>query len=518
MNRNEAFRYHWWGKGDLDASFGIFFDGFSKILAAAGILTVVFGMPADLVIGRIVPGIGLAIFLGNLWYFYEARQLALTERRQDVTAQPFGVGASQLSGWLYLIIGPVYWQTHDALLAFQVGLAAAFIGGMVEVAGGFAARFIVNTIPNSALLGNMASSAMVWLSVVGLAMVFDKPEYAVLPMFIIIIDYLGKADKRFKKVPSGMLAILIGAAVAWGGGFLTPSGFKDSFQNLGFYPPTLHLSDIAAGFRGIVPYLPVIIPLQINNFLSTLQGIESARMAGDVYPERRSMVMDGVSTIAGSLFGNPFPTTVYFGHPGWKELGARAGFSIVNAVCYLVICTTRLAGVIMAAIPTEAVMVLMIFVGFSVTETTLRSVDKKYYNVILLSLIPILFQYIQTLIQSTIQALGSVPAEISAEQFAAYSVPVRGIAILGNGGFLTSLLLAGLLACVVDRKYRLAGAFSLLMAFCSLVGMIHCDKIGLFSETGVIFGFVYLFVAVYLFGKGCFFEQKTLKKVVIQEE
>lgn len=507
MKQTAGFHYHWWGKGDIDASFGVFFDGFSKILTATGILTVVFGMPAEIVIGRIVPGIGLAICLGNLWYFYEAGQLAHKERRQDVTAQPFGIGASQLSGWLYLIIGPVYWQTRDALLAFQVGLAAAFIGGMVEVAGGFAARFILEKIPNSALLGNMASSAMVWLSVVGLAMVFDKPEYAVLPMFIVIVDYLGKADKRFARVPSGMIAIVIGTVIAWSGGFLNLNGFLESFGNLGIYLPTLRLKDIAAGLRGIKPFLPVIIPLQINNFLSTLQGIEAAKMAGDAYPERRSMIMDGMSTIMGSLFGNPFPTTVYFGHPGWKELGARAGFSLTNAVLYLLICTTGLTGVLMAAIPTEAVMVLLIFVGFSVTETTLHSVDKKYYNVILLSLIPILFQYIQTLINSTIQALGGSLTSASAEQFAAYSVPMRGIGILGNGGFLSSLLLAGLLACVVDRKYRMAGAFSLVMTGCALSGMIHCDAIGLFSQTGVLFASIYLTVSVFLFGKGYFFEQ-----------
>ena len=78
----EGFKYHWWGKGDIDASFGIFFDGFSKILTATGIMTMVFGMPARIVIGKVVPGIGLAIFLGNLWYFYEARQLAVREKRQ----------------------------------------------------------------------------------------------------------------------------------------------------------------------------------------------------------------------------------------------------------------------------------------------------------------------------------------------------------------------------------------------------------------------------------------------------
>ena len=80
------FKYRWWGKGDVDASIGIFFDGFSKILSATGIMLFVFGMPADIVLGKIVPGVGLAIFAGNLWYFYEAWSLAKKEHRQDVTA------------------------------------------------------------------------------------------------------------------------------------------------------------------------------------------------------------------------------------------------------------------------------------------------------------------------------------------------------------------------------------------------------------------------------------------------
>lgn len=325
------FRYRWWGKGDIDASIGIFFDGFSKILSATGIMLFVFGMPADIVLGKIVPGVGLAIFAGNLWYFHEAWSLAKKEKRQDVTAQPFGIGASQLTGWLYLIMGPVYWQTNDAELAFQVGLAASLIGGMIEVLGGFIGRWIVKVVPHSALMGNMASSALVWLSFVGIAMVFDKPIYALLPFCMVIIDYLGKADKRFKKLPTGVVAVVLGAVIAWCTGSLTWENFTASFSDLGFYPPTFCGGDILKGFKGIFPFLPVIIPLQINNFLSTLQGIEAAKAAGDVYPERRSMIMDGCSTMLGSLFGNPFPTTVYFGHPGWKELGARAGFSLVNA-------------------------------------------------------------------------------------------------------------------------------------------------------------------------------------------
>ena len=80
---------------------------------------------------------------------------------------------------------------------------------------------------------------------------------------------------------------------------------------------------------------------------------------------------------------------------------------------------------------------------------------------------------------------------------------------LGNGGFLTSLLLAGLLACVVDRRYKMAGSFALVMAGCAAVGMIHCPGIELLSRPGIIFGVIYLTVAIFLFSKSCYFESSA---------
>lgn len=496
------FKYQWWGKGDIDASFGVFFDGFSKILTACGIMIFVFGMPASLVIGRIVPAVGLANFLGNLWYFYEAKQLAGKEKRHNVTSQPFGIGASQLTGWLYLIMGPVYWQTGDALQAFYIGLAAAFLGGIIEILGAFAGRWIVKNVPHSALMGNMASAAFVWLSVVGMALVFDKPIYAVLPLMIVIIDYLGKADKRLKKIPSGLIAIVIGALIAWGSGSLTIDGLVSSFDNIGFYVPGISAAGILKGLKGIVPYLPVIIPLQINNFLTTLQGVEAAKAAGDSYPEQKSMIMDGIFTLVGALFGNPFPTTVYFGHPGWKEIDARAGYSLAVAVTYLIVCFTGLTGVIMAVVPLEAVMVLLVFVGFTVIGNTFGSMDKKYNNVILLSMVPVIFQYIDVLIGEAVQAAGTTVAAIPAEKFAEFSLPIRGIQALSYGAFLSSLLIAAVLALVLDKKYRQAGYTALVLSGCSMVGLIHCESVAWLPPDGVVFGLVYLIIAILIFAKG----------------
>ncbi len=455
------FKYRWWGKGDLDASIGIFFDGFSKILSATGIMLLVFGMPADIVLGKIVPGVGLAIFAGNLWYFYEAWALARQERRQDVTAQPFGIGASQLTGWLYLIMGPVYWQTGDAELAFQVGLAASLIGGMIEVLGGFIGRWIVKVVPHSALMGNMASSALVWLSFVGIAMVFDKPVYALLPFCMVIIDYLGKADRRFQKLPTGVIAVVLGAVIAWSCGYLTWDNFTASFQDLGFYPPTFCGGDILQGIRGIVPFLPVIIPLQINNFLSTLQGIEAAKAVGDSYPERRSMVMDGCSTMLGSLFGNPLAVGLYWGYPGWKKMGSGTGYHLGIVVLYALVGLTGLSAIITAFIPEAVVLPILVFVGISSYSQAFEVVSKKYYPAVIMASMPVVMDFIMDNV-----------AEGKLEGFWAFD---PGSAFVG-------LLVGCVFVFIIDNAWLKAAVTNVVALSLTGIGMIHSQGL-LFTGT-----------------------------------
>ena len=455
------FKYRWWGKGDLDASIGIFFDGFSKILSATGIMLLVFGMPADIVLGKIVPGVGLAIFAGNLWYFYEAWALARQERRQDVTAQPFGIGASQLTGWLYLIMGPVYWQTGDAELAFQVGLAASLIGGMIEVLGGFIGRWIVKVVPHSALTGNMDSSALVWLSFVGIAMVFDKPVYALLPFCMVIIDYLGKADRRFQKLPTGVIAVVLGAVIAWSCGYLTWDNFTASFQDLGFYPPTFCGGDILQGIRGIVPFLPVIIPLQINNFLSTLQGIEAAKAVGDSYPERRSMVMDGCSTMLGSLFGNPLAVGLYWGYPGWKKMGSGTGYHLGIVVLYALVGLTGLSAIITAFIPEAVVLPILVFVGISSYSQAFEVVTKKYYPAVIMASLPVVMDFIMDNV-----------AEGKLAGFSAFD----------NGSAFVGLLVGCVFVFIIDNDWLKASITNVVALALTGIGMIHSPGL-LFTES-----------------------------------
>ena len=78
-------------------------------------------LPADTVFGRILPALGIALPLGNLFYAYLAWQLGKKEGRSDVTAMPYGPSVPHMFIVVFLIMLPIYLETKDPMLAWQAG-------------------------------------------------------------------------------------------------------------------------------------------------------------------------------------------------------------------------------------------------------------------------------------------------------------------------------------------------------------------------------------------------------------
>ncbi|MDD2980817.1 MAG: uracil permease [Hespellia sp.] len=490
MNKLRFIKDHYFGQGEWEAYFGLFGDVFSKIAAIIGVLYFAEGFPAEIVMGKMLPGIGVGSIAGCLIYFGEAYVLGKSENRTDVTALPFGISSTQVFAWIFLIIVPIYHQTGNALLAWQIAIAACCLGGFIEIIGGFVSSFLVRYIPNSALMGNMAAGALVWLSFNGFITVFQTPVISVVPLFFIILAF--KMKKPFiKKIPNTLLILVLGAVLSWVTGYCNVAGLRESASMFGFYPPSLSLMDVFAGFGKIGPYLSIIVPLQIANFISTMQAVQSASMSGDRYPVKRSMILDGVTTVISSLTGSPFPTSVYYGHPGWKKVGAKSGYALLMAATYFT-CFFGLPLIILEIIPYEVIIILLVFVGLTVSAEVVDNLEKEYSSVIFVSLFPILAQYIFNIINDVLGVAGTSVAEIGVEKFAQASVMVSAFQVLSYGAFASSLLYAAWMAYVYRRKFKLAGVTALILAFLSAIGFIHCERICWLPAQGVVFSIVYL--------------------------
>src|SRR3954449_9788716 len=93
----------WWVAGDWNGFSGLFTNVVLNVIVLTGLCLGVVKLPGDVVYGRILPALGVALPLGNLFYAYLAWRLARREDRADVTALPYGPSVPHMFIVVFLI-------------------------------------------------------------------------------------------------------------------------------------------------------------------------------------------------------------------------------------------------------------------------------------------------------------------------------------------------------------------------------------------------------------------------------
>ena len=91
--------------GDVNGFLGLVVDNLSVLGLLAAVLIGGFGVPADIVFGKMFPGTALGVLVGDLAYTWLAVRLARRTGRRDVTAMPFGLDTPSTIGMALLEIG-----------------------------------------------------------------------------------------------------------------------------------------------------------------------------------------------------------------------------------------------------------------------------------------------------------------------------------------------------------------------------------------------------------------------------
>ena len=144
--------------------FGLFTNVLLNVIVLTGLSLGVVKLPDDIVFGRILPALGIALPIGNLYYAFLAWRLAKQEGRSDVTAMPYGPSVPHMFIVVFLIMLPIYLQTNDPILAWQAGLAWAFIIGVIVLLGAFVGPTIRKYTPRAAMLGTLAGISIAFIS------------------------------------------------------------------------------------------------------------------------------------------------------------------------------------------------------------------------------------------------------------------------------------------------------------------------------------------------------------------
>src|ERR671934_832701 len=179
-----------WVPGDWNAFFGLFTNVLLNVLVLTGLVLGVVKLPEGVVFGRILPALGIALPLGNLFYAYLAWQLAHAERRSDVTAMPYGPSVPHMFIVVFAVMLPIYLQTNDAIRAWQAGLAWCFIIGVIILIGAFIGPTIRRYTPRAAMLGTLAGISIAFISMRPAFQSWEVPWIAFITLTIIMVSWM----------------------------------------------------------------------------------------------------------------------------------------------------------------------------------------------------------------------------------------------------------------------------------------------------------------------------------------
>jgi AGZA family xanthine/uracil permease-like MFS transporter len=473
-----------WTPGDWNALFGFGTNILVNLLVLTGLLRFVLKMPDELVFGRIIPAAGLMMALSTLYYAWLAWRLAMRTGRSDVCALPSGISVPHMFVVVFVIMLPIALKTGDPVKGWEAGLTWVFIQSFVLMAGGFIAPIVRRITPRAALLGTLAGVSIAFISMRPAEEMFMTPVIGIVCFAIIVASWLGGV-RYFRGLPAGLVAIGVGTLIAWVAsaaglsfGGMSLANVTKSLSSFGFSVPLPAVDHVFSGFQFITVILVTAIPFGIYDLVEATNNVESAAAAGDEYPTTRVLTADGVVSLVGCMMGNPFINAVYIGHPGWKSMGGRIGYSAATGIIVIVLSFFGVIALISSLIPLVAISPILLYIGMLIGAQAFQESPKAHAPAIILALTPHLAAWGKLLIDNALAAAGTTAAVIGFEKLGQVGVLYQGLAVMGGGAILAGLILGAIAAYTIDRAFYKAAGFALAGAVLSFFGFMHGEAIG----------------------------------------
>ena len=461
------------------------------------------GWPDEIVYGRVIPGMSIGLMFSGIYYAYMAHKLAKKEGRADVTALPSGVSTPAMFIYLYGIIVPLNYAIGDPNLVWSAAVAATFIGGFIEFAGGIIGPYVKKALPRAAMLGTVAGIAFIWMATQGVFSVFADPILG-LPILVLAVVGLFGGYMFAGKVPPLVMALVGGIAYA-----LLLGRIQPDFSGIGIFVPNpiTNIQALINGFVIIAPYLAIVIPIEIYNFIETMDNVESANAAGDMYSVREAQFADGICTMISAIFGGTIPNTVWLGHPGLKKQGAGAGYSWISG---LILGFSGIFGFfyfINSVIPAAICAITFLWCAVVMVSQSFKEVEVKHYAAVAVAMVPAVADYFFTQVSGALGA-ADIWTEMTASGVMGYSkefsdllisngVMWDGVPVVRSGAIIIGLLLGASFAFIIDKRLDKAGIVFLVGAVLSLFGFIHSAQLTFAPQSP--FFIAYLIIAAMCF-------------------
>lgn len=471
-------------------------------------LSGVLAWPDEIVYGRVIPAMSIGLLVSGFFYSYMAYRLGKKEGRADVTALPSGVSTPAMFVILYGVIMPLHYALGDPELTWSAAVAACFIGGFVEFLGGFIGPWMKKRIPRAALLGTVAGIGFIWMATQGVFDVFSDPIIGLPILLVAMVGVFG--GYLFKrKFPPLVLAIIGGIVYS-----LALGRTHIDFSGIGFYVPNpaTSIQALLNGFAVVVPYLTIIIPIEIYNFIETMDNVEAANAAGDNYNIKTAQFADGICTMISACFGGVVPNTVWLGHAGLKKSGAGIGYSWVGGLLLGIAGIFGLFTFFSNLVPPAIAAITYLWCSSIMVCQAFKDVKVKHYAAVAVSMVPPVADYLFTQITGAV-GLADKWTETLPSGVVGYSADVsqylidngvmwRGLAEVKSGAIIIGIILGTMTAFIIDKRLDKVAITSLAAAVLSFFGFIHTAELGFYIKSPFAIGYVIVAIVAYLMHLG----------------
>ncbi|MFN9368897.1 MAG: permease [Planctomycetia bacterium] len=471
-------RYRWAAPGDVNAFFGLAIDNLADLVLAVSLLATVFDYPLQFALSHFVPGTAVGVVVGDLLFTWMAFRLARRTGRDDVTAMPLGLDTPSTFGMVFLVLGPAFVaalgrgldRETAARHAWHVGMCAIVTSGLFKLACSVVAGPIRRLVPRAGLLGSLTAIALVLITFLPLLKVFGTPLVGLVALGVTLATLTARIPFPLR-IPGALAALLLGGlihAVGSAAGWI-PAGGHAGFDPAAALWPTDWLA--AGSFAWLeawtesLMYLPIVIPFALGTVVGGIDCTESAAAAGDEYDTGRIIAVEGIATVVAGCCGGVIQTTPYIGHPAYKAMGGRAAYTLATAVFIGAAGLTGSFAYLFRAIPEPAILPILVFIGLEITAQSFHATPQRHYPAVAIACVPALAALV-TIQADELVAAGAAPGL----ELAAKLLTLRQL----SGGFIvTSLVWAGMVAALVDRRLGQAAAWCLAAAGFTICGVIH---------------------------------------------
>jgi AGZA family xanthine/uracil permease-like MFS transporter len=484
----------WLVKGDFDGFFGLGLNNFINFLLIINLCLFVLGFSVEMIAMRILPGMAVGILFGNVFYSIQAHRLSLKEKRNDVTALPYGINLLPIFFFTFYVMLPAQQialaqgLTKEAadLIAWKAGVIACLGSGLIEVFGSFFVHRLRDVAPRAALLSALAVIGIFFIAADYCFRAYAYPEIGI-PTLILTLFFFYSGSKLKWNLPGGLIVLVVGVTIAWiayAMGFRSPiDSLSNTGLELGLYLPGLYGLEALGSLGEMISFAAIILPMGLINLVGSMQVLEAATAAGDDYEPKETLVVNGLGSLLAGGLGSPFPTTIFIGHLGMKQIGARKGYSLMNGVVMSVLCVTGGFGLISQYIPIEAGMAILIWIGFTIGAQAFQAVPKAHAPAVIAGLIPGIGAFAALIVKRVLSSVGygteAMPftSELFTQMTEKGNLFAKGIFALEQGWLYISIVMTSVMVSIIDRNFTATMGWLAAGAGLALAGIAHHYKI-----------------------------------------